>query len=105
MYDQNTNTELNLIIIELNNIKEPNNSDLLSSARKTLRLLINEKNVNTELLKEWIRKFSSENQFKYCNQKVKEMNLESQVKFKLMDYRELKEKFEIESGTEGWAAK
>ena len=49
LYDQNTNTELNLIIIELNNIKEPNNSDLLSSARKTLRLLINEKNVNTEL--------------------------------------------------------
>merc|ERR1711981_1456953 len=36
----------------------------------------------------------SENQFNFCNQKVKEMNLENQVKFKLMDYRELKEKFD-----------
>ena len=33
----------------------------------------------------------SENQLNYCNQKAKEMNLENQVKFKLMDYRELKE--------------
>ena len=36
----------------------------------------------------------SENQLKYSNQKVKEMNLDNQVKFKLMDYRELKEKFD-----------
>ena len=36
----------------------------------------------------------SENQLKYCNQKAKEMNLENQVKFRLMDYRELKEKFD-----------
>ena len=36
----------------------------------------------------------SENQFNYCNQKIKEMNLENQVKFKLMDYRELEEKFD-----------
>ena len=36
----------------------------------------------------------SENQYKYCKQKTKEMNLENQVKFKLMDYRELKEKFD-----------
>ena len=36
----------------------------------------------------------SENQFNYCNQKAKKMNLENQVKFKLMDYRELKEKFD-----------
>ena len=36
----------------------------------------------------------SENQLNYCNQKAKEMNLENQVKFKLMDYRELKEKFD-----------
>ena len=74
LYDQNTNTELNLIIIELNNIKEPNNSDLLSSARKTLRLLINEKNVNTDLLKEWIRKFSSENQSKYSSKLYNEFS-------------------------------
>ena len=36
----------------------------------------------------------SENQLNYCNQKAKEMNLQNQVKFKLMDYRELKEKFD-----------
>ena len=31
----------------------------------------------------------SENQLNYCNKKAKELNLENQVKFKLMDYREL----------------
>ena len=36
----------------------------------------------------------SENQFNYCKQKVKEMNLENQIKFKLMDYRELNVKFD-----------
>jgi len=36
----------------------------------------------------------SENQLEYSNKKVKELNLENQVKFKLMDYRELDEKFD-----------
>ena len=36
----------------------------------------------------------SENQYSYCVKKVKELNLENQVKFKLMDYRELNEKFD-----------
>jgi cyclopropane-fatty-acyl-phospholipid synthase len=36
----------------------------------------------------------SENQFKYCEEKVKKLNLENQVKFRLMDYRELNEKFD-----------
>merc|ERR1711906_73647 len=36
----------------------------------------------------------SENQFNFCQQKAKEMNLENQIKFKLMDYRELEEKFD-----------
>ena len=36
----------------------------------------------------------SENQLKYCIQKAKKMNLENQVKFKLIDYRELNEKFD-----------
>tara|TARA_B100000989_G_scaffold185632_1_gene139693 strand:- start:519 stop:1706 length:1188 start_codon:yes stop_codon:yes gene_type:complete len=36
----------------------------------------------------------SQNQFNYCNQKAKDLNLENQVKFKLMDYRELDEKFD-----------
>ena len=36
----------------------------------------------------------SENQYRYSNKKVKENNLENQVQFKLMDYRELNEKFD-----------
>ena len=36
----------------------------------------------------------SKNQFVYCVKKVKELNLENQVKFKLIDYRELNEKFD-----------
>ncbi len=36
----------------------------------------------------------SENQLKYSNDKAKEMNLGNQVEFKLMDYRELNEKFD-----------
>ena len=36
----------------------------------------------------------SENQYKYSLNKVKENNLENQVQFKLVDYRNLKEKFD-----------
>ena len=36
----------------------------------------------------------SENQLKYSVNKVKELNLENQVRFKLLDYRELDEKFD-----------
>ena len=36
----------------------------------------------------------SENQFNYCKKKVKELNLENQVSFKLIDYRQLNEKFD-----------
>ena len=36
----------------------------------------------------------SENQIRYCNKRAKELNLENQLTFKLMDYRELKEKFD-----------
>ncbi|WP_440931452.1 class I SAM-dependent methyltransferase [Candidatus Pelagibacter sp.] len=36
----------------------------------------------------------SENQLKYASQKAKELNLDNQVKFKLIDYRELNEKFD-----------
>ena len=36
----------------------------------------------------------SQNQLDYCLKKAKELNLESQVTFKLMDYRELDEKFD-----------
>ena len=36
----------------------------------------------------------SENQFAYCVKKSKELNLENQVTFKLIDYRQLNEKFD-----------
>ena len=36
----------------------------------------------------------SENQYKYSNAKAKELNLGNQVHFKLMDYREVKEKYD-----------
>ena len=36
----------------------------------------------------------SENQFNYCIKKAKELNLENQVTFKLVDYRQLDEKFD-----------
>ena len=36
----------------------------------------------------------SQNQFNYCIRKAKDMNLENQVTFKLVDYRELNEKFD-----------
>ena len=36
----------------------------------------------------------SENQYAYCVKKVKKLNMENQVRFKLIDYRELNEKFD-----------
>ena len=36
----------------------------------------------------------SDNQFAYCMKKAKELNMEKQVRFKLIDYRELDEKFD-----------
>ena len=36
----------------------------------------------------------SKNQFNFCTKKAKELNLESQLTFKLIDYRELNEKFD-----------
>ena len=36
----------------------------------------------------------SENQYKYSCAKAKELNLGNQVEFKLMDYRQVKEKYD-----------
>ena len=36
----------------------------------------------------------SENQLEYSKKKVKDMNLENQVEFRLMDYRQMDEKFD-----------
>ena len=48
------------------------------------------KNMNCEVLGITL----SKNQLDYSNKKVKEMNLGNQVKFRLMDYRQLNEKFD-----------
>jgi pyruvate/2-oxoglutarate/acetoin dehydrogenase E1 component/TPP-dependent pyruvate/acetoin dehydrogenase alpha subunit len=70
----NINADIDQIVNELNNIKEPNNKDLLSSARKVLRSSLNHKNIDTVLLKEWIRKFSIENQSKYSSKLYNEFS-------------------------------
>ena len=36
----------------------------------------------------------SENQIKYCNEKAKELNLDNQVRFELLDYRSINSKFD-----------
>ena len=36
----------------------------------------------------------SENQIKYCNEKAKELNLDNQVRFELLDYRSVNTKFD-----------
>jgi len=53
------------LILELEKIKEPNNKDLLSIARKFLRLLRKSKNENIELLKKWVKEFSQFQKEKY----------------------------------------
>ena len=50
---------LDIFISELSRIKEPNKKDILSSARKVLRVLLNENSLELEALKIWINKFSS----------------------------------------------
>ena len=58
-------SDLYNLILELEKIKEPNNKDLLSVARKFLRLLRKSKNNNIELLKKWVKEFSQLQKEKY----------------------------------------
>ena len=59
------NSDLYNLILELEKIKEPNNKDLLSIARKFLRLLRKSKNENIERLKKWVKEFSQLQKEKY----------------------------------------
>ena len=59
------NSNLQDLILELDNIKEPNNKDLLSTARKFLRLLRKSNNNNIEILKKWVKEFSEQQKEKY----------------------------------------
>jgi len=58
-------SDLYNLILELEKIKEPNNKDLLSIARKFLRLLRKSKNENIERLKKWVKEFSQLQKEKY----------------------------------------
>ena len=60
------NSDLQNSILELDNVKEPNNKDLLSIARKFLRLLRRSNNNNNiEVLKIWVKEFSQQQKEKY----------------------------------------
>ena len=72
--NKNIDLDINQIIQELNNIKEPNYRDLLSTGRKVLRCLISDNSENIELLKEWVRKFSLEIQSKYSSRLYNEFS-------------------------------
>ena len=71
---ENNSSDISQVITDLNNIKEPSYRDLLSSARKVLRKIVNEDNVNKELLKEWLRKFSLKIQSKYSSKLYNEFS-------------------------------
>ncbi|MDA0758048.1 MAG: thiamine pyrophosphate-dependent enzyme [Bacteroidetes bacterium] len=59
------NSDFANLILDLEKIKEPNNKDLLSIARKFLRLLRKSNNNNIELLKKWVKEFSQLQKEKY----------------------------------------
>ena len=58
---------LDIFISELSRIKEPNKKDILSSARKVLRVLLNENSLELDALKNWINKFSSKQSKTYSS--------------------------------------
>ena len=86
--EQAQNNKINHIIKKLN--IQPNQKVLdIGSGWGTLALAIaKETNANVTGIT------LSENQFEYSKNKAKEMNLSNQVDFKLIDYRQLNEKFD-----------
>jgi pyruvate/2-oxoglutarate/acetoin dehydrogenase E1 component/TPP-dependent pyruvate/acetoin dehydrogenase alpha subunit len=58
---------LDISISELLRIKEPNKKDILSNARKVLRVLLNENSIELDSLKNWINKFSSKQSKTYSS--------------------------------------
>ena len=58
---------LDISISELLRIKEPNKKDILSNARKVLRVLLNENSFELNALKNWINKFSSKQSKTYSS--------------------------------------
>ena len=66
---KHTDYNLNLFKSELSKIKEPNKKDILSNARKVIRILINENSNEIDSLKNWIISFSNK-QKKIYNSKL-----------------------------------
>ena len=58
---------LDISISELLRIKEPNKKDILSNARKVLRVLLNENSFELNALKNWVNKFSSKQSKTYSS--------------------------------------
>ena len=56
---KHTDYNLNFLKSELSKIKEPNKKDILSNARKVIRILINENSNEIDSLKNWIISFSN----------------------------------------------
>jgi len=66
---KHTDYNLNFLKSELSKIKEPNKKDILSNARKVIRILINENSNEIDSLKNWIISFSNK-QKKIYNSKL-----------------------------------
>ena len=61
------NPDISAILDKLNKIKEPYKKDLFASANKIIRLLMLEKNSESNLLKEWLGKLHVKTQYDYSS--------------------------------------
>ena len=61
------NPDISAILDKLNKIKEPYKRDLFASANKIIRLLMLEKNSESNLLKEWLGKLHVKTQYDYSS--------------------------------------
>ena len=62
-----SNPDISAILDKLNKIKEPYKKDLFASANKIFRLLMLEKNSESNLLKEWLGKLHVKTQYDYSS--------------------------------------
>ena len=67
LFKKHKDYDLDISISELSRIKEPNKKDILSNARKVLRVLLNENSFELNALKNWINKFSSKQSKTYSS--------------------------------------
>jgi pyruvate/2-oxoglutarate/acetoin dehydrogenase E1 component/TPP-dependent pyruvate/acetoin dehydrogenase alpha subunit len=72
--DKYSEFDLNNLSQELLRIKEPNKKDILSNARKVLRILLKENSNEIDNLKNWIKDFSSRQKQIYSSKLYNEFN-------------------------------